>query len=148
MKSIKDLLPDKNVPDLIHVCKNLGLRGYTKLRKEGIVNLISENVKNPQVQETIKYSIHDNGTVALILKSLIDNKNELKYADLRNDVLEKRSNSTFRDNYRILLAKSFIFEDEKSEVDILYLPKEFSDIANEAIVKRIQEEEHEIEIEE
>ncbi|KKL05514.1 hypothetical protein LCGC14_2605260, partial [marine sediment metagenome] len=66
MKSIKDLLPDKNVPDLIYVCKNLGLRGYTKLRKEGIVNLISENVKNPQVQETIKYSIPDNGTVALI----------------------------------------------------------------------------------
>ena len=148
MKSIKDLLPDKNVPSLIHVCKNLGLRGYTKLRKEGIVNLIRENVKNPQVQETIKYSIPDNGTVALILKSLIDNKNELKYADLRNDILEKRSNSTFRDNYRVLLAKSFIFEDEKSEDDVLYLPKEFSDIAKEVIEKRIQEEEPKPEIEE
>ena len=148
MKSIKDLLPDKNVPDLIHVCKNLGLRGYTKLRKEGIINLISENVRNPQVQETIKYSIPDNGTVALILKSLIDNKNEVKYSALRNVVLEKRSNSTFRDNYRLLLAKSFIFEDEKSEDDILYLPKEFSDIAKEVIEKRIQKEEPEPEFEE
>lgn len=105
-------------------------------------------MRNPQVQETIKYSIPDNGTVALILKNLIDNKNEVKYADLRNAVLEKRSGSTFRDNYRTLLAQSFIFEDEKSEEDVLYLPKEFSDIAKEVIKKRIQEEEPELEIEE
>ncbi|MFX1570796.1 MAG: SAP domain-containing protein [Promethearchaeota archaeon] len=147
MKSIKDLLPDKKIPDLIHICKNLGLRGYTNLRKEGIINLINENVRNPQVQETIKFSIPDNGTVALILKSLIENKNEVKYRDLRNEVLENRSGSTFRDNYRTLLAQSFIFEDEKSEEDILYLPKEFSNIAKEIIEKRIQEEEPELEIE-
>jgi len=100
MKDIKNFLSDKKIPDLIHICKNFGLRGYTKLRKEGIINLINENVRNPQVQETIKYSIPDNGTVALILKNLIDNKNEVKYKDLRNAVLEKRSGSTFRDNYR------------------------------------------------
>lgn len=39
MKDIKNFLSDKKIPDLIHICKNFGLRGYTKLRKEGIIKL-------------------------------------------------------------------------------------------------------------
>lgn len=148
MKSIKEILPEKTIPDLIHICKNLGLRGYTKLRKDGIVNLIGENVKNPQVQETIQYSIPDNGTVAFILKGLIGSKNEVDYSTLRSDVLKNRSSTTFRDNYRVLLAKSFIFEDDSSEEDIVLLPKEFSDIAKDIIQKRIQDSKPEPEIEE
>jgi len=140
VKSIKDLLPDKKLQTLIHICQIFGLRGYTKLRKEGIINLISENFKNPQFQDSIRFLIPDNGTVALIFKSFIDNNNEITYKDLRKEVTQKRSGSTFRDNYRALMAKYILFEDEKSESDIHYLPEEYMNIAKEIIEKRIKEE--------
>ncbi|MHA1293531.1 MAG: SAP domain-containing protein [Promethearchaeota archaeon] len=139
-KSIKYLLPNEKLQTLIHICQIFGLRGYTKLRKEGIINLISENLKNPQFKESIRFLIPDNGTVALIFKSFIDNNGEITYQELRNDVIQKRSRSTFRENYRALMAKYIIFEDEKSEDDIHYLPEEYISIAKEIIEKRIKEE--------
>jgi len=46
MKSIKDLLPEKKIPTLIHICQMFGLRGYSSLRKDGIINLITEKCEN------------------------------------------------------------------------------------------------------
>lgn len=149
MKNIKDLLLEKKNPTLIHICQMFGLRGYSSLRKDGIINLISENLKKPQFQESIRFIIPDNGTVALIFKSLIDNNSEVGYKQLRKDVTQKRSGTTFRDNYRSLIAKCILFEDEKSEDDKIYLPKEFTNLAKSIIDKRLKEEpEPEPEIEE
>lgn len=139
MKSIKELLPIKKVPALIHICQLFGFRGYSNLKKEGIINLIVENIKNPQFKEDLQYLIPNNGTTALILKSLIENKNQIIYKQLRKVVLQERSSSTFRENYRKLLARYIIFEDEESDNDLIFLPKEYTETAKKIVNKKIRE---------
>jgi len=142
---MKELLPNMNIETLIRLCKLYGLKGYSNLRKEGIVNLILDNLKKSQFSETLEYIIPDNGTSALIFKEFLENKNVIKYDDLRNAVLKKRSPTTFRDVYRNLKAKNIIIEDEKSDDGLHYLPNEFTDVAKKIVNKRISEE---IELEE
>ncbi len=140
MKSIIDFLPEKKVPTLIHICQRFGLRGYSNLRKEEIIKLIDDNLNNPQFKENFQFIIPDNGTTALILKTIINNKNEIGYNALREEILQQRSGTTFRDNYRKLLSRYIIFEDEKSDDDIIYLPREFIEPAKLIIEKRIKED--------
>lgn len=140
MKSIVDFLREKKVPTLIHVCQRFGLRGYSNLRKEEIIKFIDDNLNDPQFKENLQYIIPDNGTTALILKTMIDNKNQIKYSKLRQEILQRRSGTTFRDNFRKLLSRYVIYEDEKSDGDNIYLPKEFNDSAKLIIEKRIKED--------
>lgn len=140
MKSIKELLPEKTVDILIQMCRTYNLKGYGSLRKDGLINLIIENLNNPQFKETIQSLIPHNGTTALILKSFIDSKNEIGYSKLREEVLKNRSSSAFRHYYQELMTNFMLFENESSEDDILFLPKEFIKFAEKVIEKKLEEE--------
>jgi len=143
MKSVKEILVDKTVPILVHICKIFGLRGYSNLKKEGIIQLISENVENPQFQESLQYLIPNNGTAAFILNACVANKNEISYEILRKEVLLNRSGSSFREVYRVLLSKYILFESEESDDDKVFLPKEFTNTAKKLITRKLKVEEPE-----
>jgi len=140
MKSIKDLLPEKTVNTLIQICRVYNLKGYSVLKKDDLIVLIIENLKNYQVKENIKSLIPNNGTTALILKSFIDNKNEIGYSNLRREVLKKRSGSAFRHYFQELMINFILFENESSDDDTLYLPKEFNNFAKKVIDEKLEED--------
>jgi len=140
MKSIKELLPEKTVDILIQICRTYNLKGYGSLRKDGLINLIIENLNNPQFKETIQSLIPHNGTTALILKSFIDSKNEIGYSKLREEVLKNRSSSAFRHYYQELMTNFMLFENESSDDDTLFLPKEFNNFAKKVIEEKLEEE--------
>lgn len=129
MKSIKDLLPEKTVDTLIQICRTYNLKNYAALRKDELINLISQNLNKPQFKEKVQSLIPNNGTTALILKSFIDNKNEISYSNLRREVLKKRADPTFRHYYQELMKNFILFMNESSEDDTLFLPKEFINFA-------------------
>lgn len=138
------LLPTKTIDILVNICKKYGLRGYSGLKKEGIINLILQNINNPQVSEYIRSLIRNNATTALILKKIVDNKYEISYSTLREEILQDRTSSTFRGYYRLLIENFILFEEDWSDDDLVYLPKEFTHFSKEVIEKHIQDEEAEI----
>ncbi len=140
MKSIIDLLPEKTVNTLIQICRVYNLKGYSALKKDELIVLIIENLKNYQVKETIQSLIPNNGTTALILKSFFDNKNEISYSNLRREVLKKRSGSAFRHYFQELMINFILFENESSDDDTLYLPKEFNNFAKKVIDEKLEED--------
>ncbi len=140
MKSIKELLVNKTGKDLINICRKFELTGYSKLRIDGLINLIAENLANPQVQEKIKSIVKKNETTALILKNLMDNNNEISYTVLRQEILKNKSSSAFRGYFKQLVDSYIIFEDEQSEDDLIYLPEDFNEISTNIIGTHIQDE--------
>ena len=143
MKSIKTLLPTKTVTFLVNICRKYDLKKYSSLKKDGLLNLILTSINNPQVSEKIRSLIKNNGTTALILKNLVDNKNEISYAKLRKEVLKDRSGSAFLGYYKVLRENFIIFEDDSTDDDIVFLPREFTRFTKEVIEKHIKDEEPE-----
>lgn len=141
MKNILEILVDKTVNNLLQICRTYGLSGYSRLRKDGLINLINQNINNPQFEEKIQDLIPQNGTVAFIFKALTQNSNEMEYSVLREEVLKNRSNSSFRSYFQILLTNFIIFESENSEEDTIILPKEYTENAKKVIDERLEEEE-------
>jgi len=129
MKTIKNILSNLTIQRLIGICRTFGFKGYANKLKDDIINLIVENVKNPQVKSLIAGKIPANGTSALIFKILLDNNNEYYYQSLKSAVLEKRTLSTFRANFNKLIENNIIFEMEDSDDSKILLPKEFTDFA-------------------
>ena len=141
MKSLKKLLPSKTVLILVNICRKYALKNYSSLKKDGLINLILTNINNPQVSETVKSLIKNNGTTALILKNLVDNNNEVSYSVLRKEVLKNRTGSTFLGYYKVLTENFFVFEDDSTEDDTVFLPQEFTRFAKSVIEKHIKDEE-------
>jgi len=143
MKSLKSLLPTKTVTFLIYICRKYDLKKYSSLKKDGLLNLILTSINNPQVSEKIRSLIKNNGTTALILKNLVDNNNEISYSKLRKEVLKDRSGSAFLGYYKVLTENCIIFEDDSTDDDFVFLPREFTRFTKEVIEKHIKDEEPE-----
>ena len=109
MKSISELLPSKTVNVLVNICRKYNLRGYSNLKKDELINLIVQTINTPHVNETVKSLIKTNGTTVLILKYLMDNRNEVIYQNLREEVLKNRTGPTFRGYYKILIVGPVLF---------------------------------------
>ena len=149
MKDIKEILKYKTVNNLLDICRKYNLRGYSSLKKDGLINLIAENLNNPQVQESIRSIIRNNETTGLILKNLLDNKNEVSYEKLRENILKYKTGTPFRFYFRLLLENYILYENDLSDDDLIFLPKEFNLIAKNIIDKHIQDEiAEEVEVEE
>lgn len=140
MKSIKELLSNKTAGVLVNICRTYDLKGFSVLKRDGLINLIAENLRNPQFREKIQSLVKNNETTALILKCLIDNKNEVNVNVLRQEVLKNKSSSAFRGYYNILKENYILFQNDLTDDDLIFLPKEFNDIAKKVIEKQIQDE--------
>ncbi|HME53283.1 MAG TPA: hypothetical protein VKM55_13760 [Candidatus Lokiarchaeia archaeon] len=141
MKTIKNILNGLTIPDLITVCKNYGLHGYSNQVKDDIIALIVENVKNPHVKESIKAIIPANGTTALILKFISDHDNELSYLRLKEYLLQYRTLSTFRGNFNKMIENRVLFEIKGDNDSTVLIPKEFTDLVTRIIDANVEPEE-------
>ncbi|MGV9203863.1 MAG: SAP domain-containing protein [Promethearchaeia archaeon] len=141
MQKIINILPEKTVSTLKDICRTYDLNGYSRLRKDGLINLIKQNIKNPQFKEKIEELIPQNGTTAFILKPILEGKGHREYSELREEVLKNRSNSSFRTYFQMLLSNFILFESDAEDEDIIYLPDEFRSIAEKIMNENLDAEE-------
>lgn len=105
---LKDLLGMSTLNELKAIARNLGVRGYTKLKKDGLVDLLVTSMQDPQSLEAALALLTRSGQHMVSI--LVEKKGELEYYKLLKEFSQQWSKSTFYKAYRDLLDTGLIYE--------------------------------------
>ena len=115
---LKEVLMDKTSRELDNIARNLGVRGYTSLTKDGKIDLLCKNLPNSDVLGSAIE--HQTPSARYLLILLITANGSLPYYDLRQKFAEKyRASSTYYDAYRSILDAGLIGEAETDDEESL-----------------------------
>ncbi|WP_287584166.1 SAP domain-containing protein [Candidatus Borrarchaeum sp.] len=111
---LSEFLLTLNKNELTNIARKSGVSGYSKLKKEALIDLIVSHMSNPETLEEHHLFLLTPSAIEL-LKILLTAGGRMKDDGLRKEMLKIRSSTTYYKALREVQALSLVFEEWEEE---------------------------------